>query len=255
MQTLRKLSSKKGKFDGLQLGEVVSKSRQENHSITNVVTHTEPKVNKEYTKETVSKKAEQVAQAIQKRYDNMKKLPPKEIEAPSPIISVRLIKNEVKNDKRPSPIKPKLISPKNPILNNKQYSDEIKKISPIKPKLISPIESKRKQVSFKKDTQSPLKKQKIIHNTTSKPKIKSPSPITKKPYSPIKNKSDDKEYIVKYKSIDVRTILSNYEYPQSYKITDKRIKIISKNINHYSRLHNLYDSLILASLTQGIVFY
>jgi len=254
MQTLRKLSSKKGKFDGLQLGEVVSKSRQDNHSVTQVVTHTEPKVNKEYTKETVSKKAEQVAHAIQKRHDTIRKLPPKEVETPSPIISVRLVKNETKNEKRPSPIKPKLVSPKPSIWKNND-SHETKKISPIKPKLISPEESKRKRVSFKKDTESPIKKQKLINSPILKSKGSSPtpSPTLKKPISPIKNKIEDKEYIVKYRPVEIRTLISNYEYPTSYKITDKRMKIIMKYISHYERLNNRYDSLILASLTQGII--
>ena len=141
---------------------------------------------------------------------------------------------------RPSPIKPKLISPK-----SKLESYETKKIaSPIKPKLIS---HKRKRVSFKTEKESPVKK-----INTSPISTKRVSPVIKSP-----KKQDDKpsESRIKYRKVDVRMILSNYEYPKSKElvINDNRLKIISKYIHLYSHLCNPYDALILASLTQGIL--
>jgi hypothetical protein len=146
-----------------------------------------------------------------------------------------------------SPIKPKLISPKKKIesYENKKY------ISPIKPKLISPLPTKRKRVSFKhikSPTQSPILKTEISPTKTTN--LKSTVSPTKSP----KNTSvDDKPYIVKYRTVSVKTILNNYEYPKKFIITEKRFRVISKYINYYSHLDNQYDALILASLSQDIV--
>jgi hypothetical protein len=267
MQTLRKLSSKKGKFDGIQLGEVVSKNRTDTHNngiqtrdirgtsnqhnISHVITHTEPSSSIKGNKEPVSKRAEKVVNAIQKRYDNNKKMPTKEQDIQSPIISIKLVKNEnPKMEKRITPIKPKLASP-----INKVVSFEKKEAPQIKPKLISP--SPNKSV-LKKHTSPTINK--LSSSTISKissPTINKISSSSNNKISSGKNrrtsyKNDDKPVVIKYNTYEVRTLLSNYEYPKKPYITDYRYKIYTQYYNTYHNMRNFIDRFLLTNLSRGI---
>jgi|LakMenEpi03Aug12_release.lakeMendotaPanAssembly.Ray.scaffolds.fasta_scaffold233830_3 hypothetical protein len=252
--TLKKLSSKKGKFDGIQLGEVVSKNRPDSynkivlsketkntynqHNISHVITHTEPSQSIKNNKETASKRAEKVVTAIQKRYDNNKKIPSKEPDIQSPIISIKLVKNESpKIEKRITPIKPKLASQV-----NKVVSFEKKEQQYIKPKLISPVPGK-----------SVLKK----HSSPNINKISSPT--HNKISSSTNNrrtshKNNEKPVIIKYNTYNVRTILSNYEYPKQPYITDYKYKIYTQYYNTYHNMRNFIDRFLLSNLSRNIKF-
>jgi hypothetical protein len=250
--TLKKLSSKKGKFEGIQLGEVVSKNRNDNtHNISHVITHTEPSNSIKDNKEPVSKRAEKVVNAIQKRYDNNKKMPTKEQDIQSPIISIKLVKNEnPKMEKRITPIKPKLASP-----INKVVSFEKKEAPQIKPKLISP--SPNKSV-LKKHTSPTINK--LSSSTISKissPTINKISSSSNNKISSGKNrrtsyKNDDKPVVIKYNTYEVRTLLSNYEYPKKPYITDYRYKIYTQYYNTYHNMRNFIDRFLLTNLSRGI---
>jgi hypothetical protein len=228
MQTLRKLSSKKSKFEGLQLGEVVSKNKYDNsrYSISNVITHTEPIVSS--NKISTNKRAEKIVNAIQKRYDNTntKKLLNKEPDIQSPIISIKLVRNEnLKNEKKVSQIKPKLASP-TPLNKTKTISFDKKfVVSPIKPKLISPIQPK----SILKRTSSQNRKNRSF----------TPS---------------DNKVTIKYNIIPVRTILKNYQMPLQTIINDNRYKTYMRYNNLYKNMNNLVDRFILTNISNGIRF-
>lgn len=229
--TLKKLSSKKGKFEGIQLGEVVSKN---NHNISHVITHTEPSRSIKENKENITKRAEKVVSAIQKRYDNNKKLPSKEQDVQSPIISIKLVKNDShKNDKKVTPVKPKLVSP-----IQKTVSFQKKDIPQIRPKLVSPIPTK----SIIKKISSPSPTKKISQLSNKITSSKSNRVLT-----------NDKP-IIKYNTFEVRTILSNYEYPKPPYINDNRYKIYTQYYNTYHNMRNFIDRFILANISRNIRF-
>jgi hypothetical protein len=241
--TLKKLSSKKGKFEGIQLGEVVSKNRNDNiHNISHVITHTEPSRSIKGDKENITKRAEKVVNAIQKRYDNNKKLPTKDTDIQSPIISIKLVKND--NDKpikKITPVKPKLVSP-----TQKIVSFEKKEIPQINPKLVSFDNKQRSQNKPKVVSPVPIKS--IIKKTS--------SPITTKRVSSASNKNN-KIFIpsvIKYNTLEVRTILSNYEYPKQPYINDYRYKIYTQYYNIYHNMRNLVDRFLLTNLSRNIHF-
>jgi hypothetical protein len=264
MQTLRKLSSKKGKFEGLQLGEVVSKninkieSPKDAPKVTQVITHSNTISSSNKNKESVNKRAEQVAHAIQKRHDyyNIKKMLPKEQDVTSPIISIKLVKNESqKIDKKKSDIKPRLVSES----KRRQVSFKVPvKKTEEKPRLVSPsikevqkiMKDNRQKVaspSITKNVITQLVPKKESSPTVSK-RISSPQPkIEKRQRSPSPSK-------MRYKTIEVRTILDNYEYPISPYITDSRYKVIKKYINIYKNMPHAVDKILLASISSNVTF-
>jgi hypothetical protein len=279
MQTLRKLSSKKGKFEGLQLGEVVSKninkieSPKDAPKVTQVITHSNTISSSNKNKESVNKRAEQVAHAIQKRHDyyNIKKMLPKEQDVTSPIISIKLVKNESpKIEKKRSDVKPRLVSES----KRRQVSFSIpnKKVEE-KPRLVSPsIKEVQKIIKDNKHKiASPIISKKELSPTPTK-KIASPSPTkkesslsvpTKKIASPTvpktitkieKRQRSPSPSRMRYKTVEVRTILDNYEYPVSPYITDARYKVIKKYINIYKNMPHAVDKILLASISSNISF-
>jgi hypothetical protein len=251
MQTLRKLSSKKGKFEGIQLGEVVSKNRNDNkynqlketksvmsphHNISHVITHTEPSSSIKGNKENITKRAEKVVSAIQKRYDNNKKIVPKEHDIQSPIISIKLVKNESpKYEKKITPIKPKLVSP-----TQKKVSFEKKDTTQIKPKLVSPILNKSVLKNQSPIAPSIKKKESSIVNKSVSYKNNRISPMNKP--------------IIKYNIYEVRTILSNYEQPKQPYINDYRYKTYTQYYNIYHNMRNFIDRFLLTNLSKNIKF-
>jgi hypothetical protein len=262
--TLRKLSSKKGKFDGIQLGEVVSKNRPDSynksvlpketkgtynqHNISHVITHTEPSQSIKNHKETASKRAEKVVTAIQKRYDNNKKMPSKEPDIQSPIISIKLVKNESpKIEKRITPVKPKLSSPM-----NKVVSFEKKEIQQIKPKLISPVPTKSVLKKYSSPTINKIASP--INDRLSSNKNSSPinNRLSSSKNRRTSHKNNEKPVIIKYNTYNVRTILSNYEYPKQPYITDYRYKIHTQYYNMYHNMRNFIDRYLLGNLSRNI---
>ena len=247
MQTLRKLSSKKGKFEGIQLGEVVSKHKNDNnHNISHVITHTEPSHSIKGNKENATKRAEKVVSAIQKRYDNSKKNINKETDIQSPIISIKLVKNEItKPDKRPSPIKPKLVSPM-----PKKVSFEKKSLSQIKPKLISPVikDSKRITSSTKPKLISPTSKEVKRIISQNKSEFKQISPSKKNNNQPFPMNE------IKYNNVNVLTLLNNYSSPKKPYINDYRYKIYTQYYNIFHNMRSFTDRFILTNLSNGIRF-
>jgi hypothetical protein len=243
--TLKKLSSKKGKFEGIQLGEVVSKNRNDNtHNISHVITHTEPSRSIKGDKENITKRAEKVVNAIQKRYDNNKKLQTKENDIQSPIISIKLVKNEnEKLIKKITPVKPKLVSP-----TQKIVSFEKKEIPQIKPRLVSFDNKQRSQTKPKLVSPVPIKS--IIKKTS--------SPISTKRVSSVSNKNNkivqSVPPVIKYNTFEVRTILSNYEYPKQPYINDYRYKVYTQYYNIYHNMRNFIDRFILTNLSRNIHF-
>lgn len=294
MQTLRKLSSKKGKFEGLQLGEVVSKninkldSPKDAPKVTQVITHSNT-IASNKNKETANKRAEQVAQAIQKRHDyySIKKMLPKEPEVTSPIISIKLVKNESsKAEKKRSVVKPKLVSDS----KRRQVSFTIpSKREDEKPRLVSPTLKEVKQIMTGKVSKPVSKAVSPVTKTVSP---KAVSPVTKtvspKPVSPVspvtktvspkavshvsktvsskvepaskksetiqKRQRSPSPSRISYKTIEVRTILDNYEISSPPYITDYRYKTLKKHIHLYNNLPHAVDKIILASISQNITF-
>jgi hypothetical protein len=266
MQTFRKLSSKKGKFDGIQLGEVVSRNKQDSpnknsttihtnkepiiqHNISHVITHTEPSHIIKHNKENINKRAEKVVTAIQKRYDNNKKITPKEPDIQSPIISIKLVKNDnPRIERRVTPIKPKLASP-----TNKVVSFENKQVSQIKPKLISPVPNK----SVLKRKTSPTISKTIASSINKVPygsinKIHSHSKLSSVKNKYNSQKNNEKSVPIKYNTFEVRTLLSNYEYPTKPYINDNRYRTYIQYYNIYDNMRSFIDRFILANLSRGI---
>jgi hypothetical protein len=136
--------------------------------------------------------------------------------------------------------KPRLVSP---------TLKEVKHIMTTKKEEYNNITSKKnKTVSTVTKVISPKPVSPISQvSHTESPKVDSKITIQKRQRSPSPSK-------IRYKTIEVRTILENYENPDAPYITDYRYKTIKKYIHLYKNMPHAVDKIILSSISSNITF-